>query len=327
MADPSMNKPPIVESVVSPELDSRSMNVTPAPTESPIMSPARPGPSNLPEYQRTVHRPPPSTISSDPSDPDDDYKTININITIKIPSSFRFPCFRRCKRRGRDGAPPQPRDFRSLREGDGIPPAEKKRRALAVLITLFYISFIVCGAVSWGLKNRHGVWEIPHAPLIIETFIPILDFFVLLSTIFVIKRHREEDKPSVRYVILILLNLGLFILHLVIMILAVIWHVKGGSGYYRGYYWMWVHEGKLRTICALILYSTVTMMVFKIIALLAIIRVRSLRGKFTRSVTRIPEAIAAEYGYQRLTHDVDDDAPHIDNVRNPAEQRGRVFLD
>ncbi|KAK6544133.1 hypothetical protein TWF694_000841 [Orbilia ellipsospora] len=327
MADPSIKKTPIVETGSSPAVDPRAI-MTPV-YSTPAQSVAGREPAPPPMYAPgTVHRPPPSISPSDhgnPSEPDDDYKTININITIKVPSSFHFPCWRRCKRRHQDPPPPS-HSIQGIHARDGIPRAEKRRRFLAVVVAIFYLSFIICGAVAWGIKDRAGIWTIPQAPLILETFAPFLDVFVLYSTIIAIKRHQENDKPGFRWFILLVLNVGLFVLHLVVLIFAAIWAENAENYlYWRGRYWHMNHN-KI-AVAGLMLYNTSTLILIKFILFIAIMRKRSLRQKFSQSVTSIPEFIGQEYRYHSLTGDVDDDATGIENARNPTDQRGRVYLD
>lgn len=298
MADPiaSSSSPPVyVESTPASIATPESRNVTPPPVKSP-------GP-----LYNTIRRPPPDSITPSEPDNDDELRTININITINIPSSLKFPAFRRRCWDRKLKAAQTPKDV-------------KKRRFLAFIIAIFYISFIVCGSVAWHLKNDSYVWQIPHAPLIIETFAPLLDLFATVATIFVIKRHNEGDKPAFRYAILFLVNFLLFVLHLTIMILAAVWIDK-----YDNNYWTYYSGQKTKDIAGLMLYNTVTMIVIKIVLLLAVIRQRSLRKKFGQSVVAVPAMIGQEYRYQALTQDVDQDASRIESARNSTEQ-GRIYL-
>jgi len=198
---------------------------------------------------------------------------------------------------------------------------EKRRRFLAFVIVIFYISFIVCGAVAWHLKNYF--WSYPSGsvvPAIIETFVPFFDFFVLVSSIFLIRRHREGDKPSFRYGILFVLNVALFILHLVIMIIMAVWIGRRSS--YNHYYW----SARGPNVAGLILYSSATMVLFKILLLIAALRSRSLRITMTEGMGRIPTVITGQdYRYDQLTRDVDEDAAGVDSVRNSRDE-GRVYL-
>ncbi|KAF3911737.1 hypothetical protein AA313_de0205334 [Arthrobotrys entomopaga] len=326
MADSSIRKTPIVETGSSPTTDPRAI-MTPVystPAQSVVDRDPAPPPMYAPG---TVHRPPPSISPSDrtgPSEPDDDYKTININISIKVPSSFHFPCWRRCKHRHQDPPPPHS-SIQGYHARSDIPRAEKKRRFLAVVVAIFYISFIICAAVAWSVRNDAGVWSVPEAALALETFAPILDIFVLYSTIIVIKRHQESDKPGFRYFLLLVLNFGLFVLHLVILILAAIWADAANNGMDYGRSYNWHMNRNKESVAALILYNTSTLILIKFILFIAVLRKRALRQKFGQSVTNVSAFIGQEYRYHSLTGDVDEDATRIDSARNSTDQ-GRVYL-
>lgn len=316
MADPNSSKLPSVET-----FDPRNM---PSQVGSPSRAYSTPNPMPDPPMYETVHRPPPPTSPSTipQSEPDHDHdhdhdtRTININIQINIPGSIRLPCFRRrCRHRHRE-------DGRGLGfHGSEIPIEEKRRRFLAFLILLFYISFIVCGAVAWHIKNHHGVYTVSVVPCVIATFSPLLDLFVLWATTYVIRRYRNDDKPSARYAFLFLLNILLLALHISILIVAIVYENTSyrNSWSYYGHQWQPV-------IGDLLIYNNSTLISFKLITFLIILKSAGLRNTFGQSVRRIPSAIGEEFRYQVLTQDVDDDAEAIRGATATAD-RGRVYLD
>lgn len=230
-----------------------------ATPQSPAYTEAPAAHTVLPPSYPTAHRPPPaaSLSTTDNDDDDDEVKTININIVIKIPKSIQFPCFRRrCGRR--DGA---------FATRDGIPREEKKRRFFVVMMALFYLSFVICSAVAWGLK-RH-IWEYSPVPLAIITFSPFIDFFIVGATILRVRRISQGQKPGFGFAFLIMTNITLFLLHLIIMIIAAgPWTHTYGYGWYYG--------GRMRAIVGLALYSVSGMTAIKLILALWVIRRRTM---------------------------------------------------
>lgn len=248
-------------------------------------------------------------------DPSDELNTINIHIQINVPKSLALPCFRRSWYREscRGGCG----------HGTGACGCERlKWRLLGFILTLFYISFIVGGAVAWHLRNDYGLYTLgSRAPLVLATFSPLLDAFVTVSSILVIRRHTDSDKPGARYAVLFFLNFVLFVLHLVVL---------GIAGSYLNAYvgWGQPQQEEMRDTCAaLVMYSTSTMILFKLLLAAAVIRKASLRRTFKNSVARIPLAIGEEYRYQTLTSDVDADARQIESARSSADHDQRqIFL-
>jgi len=173
-------------------------------------------------------------------------KSIRINIHIEYPEDI-FP------------------KFRNRKFHFGCRNSNKKRRfhpLLKLIIALFYISFIVCGAVSWHLKNRWSVRCIPVAVLVIMTFIPFFDLFGNIAILRLIKKHQENPKqPKLGPLALIVLqfNTVLLIAHIVFMTLAITWMPDQ-------YYWQyWYTKEYKKAIIGMTMHSTISMILFKVI--------------------------------------------------------------
>ncbi|KAJ6262554.1 hypothetical protein Dda_3365 [Drechslerella dactyloides] len=297
--------PETVVAIESPPLPATIAPRSPSPS-APLLASRSPAPMSMS----------PSLAGSAVSavDPSDELNTINIHIQINVPKSLALPCFRRSWYRERCRA----------RCGHGTDASGRRRwRFLGFILTVFYISFIVCGAVAWHLRNDYDLYTLgSRAPLVLATFSPLLDAFVTVSSILVIRRHTDNDKPGARYAILFFLNFALFVLHVVIL---------GIAGSYLNtslYGWGQYQREEMRDTCAaLVMYSTSTMILFKLLLAGAVIGKASLRRTFKNSVARIPLAIGEEYRYQTLTHDVDADARQIESARSSVDRDQRqIFL-
>ncbi|KAK6340617.1 hypothetical protein TWF696_008942 [Orbilia brochopaga] len=283
-----------------------------------IVAPRSPSPLGSPSAPLLASRSPAQTQTS-PSlagsaasevDASDELNTINIHIQINVPKSLALPCFRRSwyKQCGTERCVPE----------------RRRGHFLAAILGVFYISFLICGAVAWSLRNEYDLYSLgSHAPLVIATFSPLLDCFVMVSSILVIRRHSDGDKPSARYAVLFLMNFALFILHLVILIIAARWLTGWQNAWY---YYNQVEKSK--TVAGLILYSMSTMIFFKLVLALVIITKAGLRRILSSSVARIPLAVYEEYRYQTLTRDLDADARQIESARPSveSEQAGQIYL-
>ncbi|KAK6358641.1 hypothetical protein TWF730_007964 [Orbilia blumenaviensis] len=216
----------------------------------------------LPPSYPTVHRPPPpGSICTTTESSDDDVKTININITINIPSSFKFPCFRRHCRRDPAYA---------TSTGTQIPRAEKKRRFLTVLLAFAYFTFLLCAAVAWGLRNKHHITEYSPVPLGIATLTAPIELFIVGSTILIARRFSEHKRPGPVFAMLSVILATLFILHVVIIIIAAgPWTHTFGYG--------WYYASTMKPVVGLTLYSVSGMTAVKL--LLAIWTLKRLSPK------------------------------------------------
>ncbi|KAK6348577.1 hypothetical protein TWF718_006365 [Orbilia javanica] len=260
----------------------------------------------LPPSYPTVHRPPPSitTTTNEGDGDDDDVRTININITIKIPKSFDFPCFRRrrCRR--------DPTSF-AARDSYEIPREEKKRRFIAVLIVFSYFTFLLCGAIAWGIYDSLNVWEYSHVPLALTTFTAPIEFFVVAATILLVRRFNEQKRPGFRFAILALINITMFILHVAIIIIAAgPWTHTFGYG--------WHYGGKLKAIVGLTLYSVSGMTAVKLILGMWIFkRLASTDGRLKRSLRAFREEIRECVG---------EEPSRVEEGDARRSQEGGVFL-
>ncbi|KAK6519894.1 hypothetical protein TWF506_000189 [Arthrobotrys conoides] len=256
----------------------------------------------LPPTYPTVHRPPPTAsicTTNEGNGDDDDVKTISINITIKVPKSFNFPCFRqrRCRR---DPAC-------TTCDGYEIPREEKKRRFIAVLMVFAYFTFLLCGAIAWGIYDHLNIWQYSHVPLAITTFTAPIDFFIVASTILFVRRLNEQKRPGFRFAILAILNSTLFILHLVVLIIAAgPWTHTFGYG--------WHYGGKLKAIVGLTLYSVSGMIAVKLLLVIWTIKrlakkdgslksqLRAFREEIRQCVGG-GEPVQVEEGNERRSHE------------------------
>jgi len=271
---------------------------TPSPVETSTASPA------------PIHTPAPALwgqstdriIVVETTEPEPDVKTININIQINLPSGFQLPRFRRrCQGNSRDNGP-----CRRRRPFPGF-----------LLLLIFHISFVICGAISWDIYNQSSL-GLSSVPMVLATIAPIIDFFVTVSTVLVVRRHAEDDKPKFRYVLLLLINILFFILFLVLLIVVAVWADDGG--------WMFYYSGQsFKSICGLVLYIMSTEILIKLILALFVIKSRSLRHKFAESVKQASSMIGKEYRYQALTRDVDQDASTVESA-GPSTEQGRIYL-
>lgn len=250
MAAPAYSKVPTEEPssparILTPDFP---VNIeSPRPSTPPSIIPV------LPPSYPTVHRPPPTAFIGTTNEGDgdsDDVRTININMTIKIPKSFDFPCFRR-RRCRRDPA------F-ATRDGYEIPREEKKRRFIAIMMVFAYFTFLLCGAVAWGIHDSLNVWEYSHLPLALTTFTAPIEFFVVGATILLVRRFNEQKRPGFKFAILAIINATMFILHVIIIIIA-----SGPWTHTFGYGWH--YGGKLRAIVGLTLYSVSGMTAVKLL--------------------------------------------------------------
>ncbi|KAF3116974.1 hypothetical protein TWF569_002386 [Orbilia oligospora] len=254
MAAPAYSKVPTEEPVSPARIPAPD---SPVYVESP--RPSAPIPPStvpvLPPSYPTVHRPPPTasicTTNEGDGDDDDDVKTININITIKIPKGLNFPCFRRRRCPRKDPA------F-ATRGGYEIPREEKKRRFLAITMVFAYFTFLLCGAIAWGIYDHMNVYSYSHVPLALTTFTAPIDFFIVAATILLVRRFNEQKRPGFRFAILAVINIAMFILHVTIIIIA-----AGPWTHVYGY--GWYYAGKLKAIVGLTLYSVSGMTAVKLL--------------------------------------------------------------
>ncbi|KAF3906077.1 hypothetical protein ABW21_db0208027 [Orbilia brochopaga] len=296
--------PETVIAIQSPPLPAVVAPRSPSPPGSPAAPLLAP---HSPALTQTTA----SLAGSGISEADDELNTINIHIQINVPKSLALPCFRRSwynECRARCGS--------RIRE-------RRPHKFLGFVLGIFYISFVVCGAVAWHLRNRYTLYMLGSvAPEVIATFSPFFDLFVNVSTILVIRRHSGEDKPSARYAVLFLANFVLFVLHLVLLIIAASWQADSNYSW-----WYYEQFQKRKVVVGLMLYSMTTLVFFKVLLALAVITKSSLRRVFSNSVARIPLAIGEEYRYQTLTRGVDADACQIESARSSVESgRGQIRI-
>jgi len=180
---------------------------------------------------------------------------------------------------------------------------------LAAFLFILYLSFIIGGAVSWALRNNHGIERIPVALLVISTFSPMIDVFAVVSAIRLI--NMREGKPSWRHSFVLLINLLLLLLHLIILVFAACWT----SNNYYGWGWNW--RCKKKAIVGLTLYSMAAMILIKLFLALKIMRNKTLFQTFKESTRQLTH----DYEYR----DIDEDANNVETPR-PSTEQGRIFL-
>ncbi|KAK6519410.1 hypothetical protein TWF281_003244 [Arthrobotrys megalospora] len=295
MAVPAYSKLPTEEPVSPARI---------ATPESPVYVDSPTTHPTLPPTYPTIHRPPPAaSICTTHEGDDDDVRTININITIKVPKSFNFPCFRRRCRRDPAYA---------TRDGYQIPREEKKRRFLAVTMAFFYFSFFICGAVAWGLKDQNNIWEYSDVPLAAITFSPFIDFFIVASTILLVRRYNEEKRPGFLFAVLAMINGLLFILHVAILIIA-------AGPWTHTYGYGWFYSGHMRAIVGLTLYSVSGMTAVKLLlAIWVTKRIAKRDGGLKQRLREFREEV-------RQCMD-GSDASRVEEGEARRSQEGRVFL-
>jgi len=243
-------------------------------------------------------------------------KQIKINITIDYPENFfRF-------RSGRGACKRACRGMRSGKER-----AHRRGRAMVFLFFLMlYVSFIICGAVAWRIRQDNHLHYIKLPLLIIATFSPITDFIGNALIFRVMKREIDPKRPF-PHAFALVANVLLLILHFVIFVFALTWTSRDNY-YYYGYHG---RQYSRSPVIGLVLYSMITMIVIKLILAVLVF----LRPKIFDRINCIKHSIRwSGPGYEEVNQDEDKDGKigpgtvvnHSDEEETPKSSMDRLRM-